>query len=160
MGFTAADPDLKQVDIHEIKRLIPHRYPFLFIDRVVNMKNAESAVGVKNVTVNEPYFEGHFPSKPVMPGVVVIEAMAQAASVLVSWSLDLTDSGALVYFMGIDKTRFRRIVEPGDRLELHVTVLRGGGKVWKFSGIGMVDGEVAAEAEFMAMIQVPAKGKD
>lgn len=155
MTFTKADPDLKQVDVQEIKRLIPHRYPFLYIDRVMNMEKAKSAVGIKNVTVNEPFFEGHFPARPVMPGVLVIEAMAQSASVLVSWSLDLTDSGALVYFMGIDKTRFRRIVEPGDRLELHVTVLRGGAKVWKFSGVGKVDGEVAAESEFMAMIQVP-----
>lgn len=155
MGKTAVDPELTQADIHMIKRLIPHRYPFLFIDRVINMKSAESAIGIKNVSANEPLFEGHFPSKPVFPGVVIIEAMAQSASVLVSWSLDLTDSGALVYFMGIEKAKFRRIVEPGDQLELHVTVKRGGGKVWKFDGVAKVDGEVAAEAEFMAMIQTP-----
>lgn len=157
MPGTDIDPDLKQADIHEIKRLIPHRYPFLFIDRVVNMEKGKSALGLKNVTVNEPFFEGHFPAKPVMPGVVIIEAMAQAASVLVSWSLGLADSGALVYFMGIDKARFRRIVEPGDRLELQVTVTRGGGgKVWKFNGVASVDGEMAAEADFMAMIQIQA----
>ncbi|NNU80707.1 3-hydroxyacyl-ACP dehydratase FabZ [Halovulum dunhuangense] len=152
------DPDLKIADIHEIKRLIPHRYPFLFIDRVVNMDKAKSAVGIKNVSANEPYFEGHFPAKPVLPGVVIVEAMAQAASVLVSWSLDLTDAGALVYFMSIDEARFRRIVEPGDVLELHVTVKRGGGKIWKFDGIAKVGDEVAAEAVFMAMIQQNPNG--
>ncbi|WP_112322593.1 3-hydroxyacyl-ACP dehydratase FabZ [Oceanibium sediminis] len=155
MGRTDIDPELMQADIHMIKRLIPHRYPFLFIDRVINMKKAEYAVGIKNVSANEPLFEGHFPLKPVFPGVVIVEAMAQSASVLVSWSLDLADSGALVYFMGIEKAKFRRIVEPGDQLELHVTVKRGGGKVWKFDGVAKVDGEVAAEAEFMAMIQAP-----
>ncbi|MHA3978623.1 3-hydroxyacyl-ACP dehydratase FabZ [Halovulum sp. GXIMD14794] len=155
MGFTAVDPELGQADIHQIKRLIPHRYPFLYIDRVINMVNSESAVGIKNVTANEPFFPGHFPSKPVLPGVIIIEAMAQSATALVSWSTDLDDSGALVYFMGIDKARFRRIVEPGDQLELHVQVIRKGAKVWKFGGVARVGEEVAAEAEFMAMIQKP-----
>lgn len=158
MGFTPRNPDLTSADIHEIKRLIPHRYPFLFIDKVINMEKGKSAIGVKNVSANEPFFEGHFPSKPVMPGVIIVEAMAQAASVLVAWTLDLTDTGALVYFMSLDNARFRRMVEPGDQLELHVTVTRGRGKIWKFDGRGMVDGEVAAEAEFMAMIQVPGEG--
>lgn len=153
MGHTPINPDLETADIHRIKRLIPHRYPFLFIDRVINMDKAKSAVGIKNVSAGDPFFEGHFPTKPVMPGVVIVEAMAQTASVLVSWSLDLTDSGALVYFMAIDKARFRRIVEPGDQLELTVTTKRGGGKIWRFDGVATVDGEVAAEADFMAMIQ-------
>ncbi|MSU89926.1 3-hydroxyacyl-ACP dehydratase FabZ [Rhodobacteraceae bacterium 2CG4] len=155
MGHTAVDPELGQADIHLIKRLIPHRYPFLYIDRVINMVPSERAVGVKNVTANEPYFAGHFPAKPVLPGVIIIEAMAQSATALVSWSTDLNDSGALVYFMGIDKARFRRVVEPGDQLELHVQVIRKGAKVWKFSGAASVGDEVAAEAEFMAMIQRP-----
>jgi len=153
MGFTAQDPDLSSADIHQIKRMIPHRYPFLMIDRVINIKPGESAVGIKNVTANEPYFEGHFPAKPVMPGVMIVEAMAQAASIMVTKALDLQDHDLLVYFMGLEKTRFRRVVEPGDQLELHVSVLRPGGKVWKFAGKGMVEGQVAAEAEFMAMIQ-------
>ncbi len=158
MGYTAQDPALKSVDIEEIKRLIPHRYPFLFVDRMINMVPNESAVGIKNVSVNEPFFQGHFPSQSVFPGVLVIEAMAQAASILVSWSMDLADSDLLVYFMALDNTRFRRIVQPGDQLELHVRAVRGGGKkVWKFHGEAMVEGELAAEADFMAMIKVPPK---
>ncbi|MEM7613812.1 MAG: 3-hydroxyacyl-ACP dehydratase FabZ [Pseudomonadota bacterium] len=155
MGHTPLNPELPSADIHEIKRLIPHRYPFLYIDRVINMDRSTSAIGIKNVTMNEPFFQGHFPGKPVFPGVIIVEAMAQSATALVAWSLDLTDTGALVYFMGIDKCRFRRVVEPGDQLELLVEVVRGGSKVWKFHGTATVDGEVAAEAEFMAMIQVP-----
>jgi len=160
MGHTPVNADLALADIHEIKRLIPHRYPFLFIDRVINMDAGKSAVGIKNVSVNENFFEGHFPSKPVTPGVVMIEAMAQTASALVSHTLELADSGALVYFMAIDNARFRRIVEPGDQLELHVAVTRGGrGKVWRFHGEAKVGDELAAEADFMAMIQTsPEEG--
>ena len=112
----------------------------------------ESCVGIKNVTSNEPHFEGHFPQEPVMPGVLIIEAMAQAAAVLVGTSLDLAGKGMGTYFMSIDKCRFRRKVVPGDVLELHVKTLRGGGKVWKFEGRAIVDGELAAEAEIMAML--------
>lgn len=144
-------------DIMEIMRMIPHRYPFLFIDAVKDMKLGESAVGIKNVTVNEPHFQGHFPAKPVMPGVTIIEAMAQTAAVLVVRTLDLIDSGVLVYFMTLDKAKFRKLVQPGDRLELHVKVLRGRGKVWKFWGEGKVDGKIVAEAEFTAMITEPPK---
>jgi len=151
---TMPDADLPQLDLEEIKRLIPHRYPFLYIDRVINTVPRKSAVGIKNVTANEPFFQGHFPKKPVLPGVIIIEAMAQAASVLVGYSTNLADTDALVYFMSIDKARFRRMVGPGDRLELHVEVVREGSKIWKFKGIGKVDGETAAEAEFMAMIDV------
>ena len=158
MAFTPQDPDLDHADIHQIKRLIPHRYPFLMIDRVINIKPGESAVGIKNVTVNEPFFEGHFPARPVMPGVLIVEAMAQAASVMVARTLDMEDHDMLVYFMTLEKTRFRKVVEPGDQLELHVSVLRPGGKAWKFAGQGKVDGRTVAEAEFMAMIQANGEG--
>ncbi|MEM7669990.1 MAG: 3-hydroxyacyl-ACP dehydratase FabZ [Pseudomonadota bacterium] len=135
--------------------MIPHRYPFLFLDRVINIKDRTSAIGIKNVTMNEPFFQGHFPAKPVMPGVAMIEAMAQTASVAVVHWLKMRNKELLVYFMSIDNTKFRRIVEPGDVLELHVEVRRNRGKVWKFAGVAKVEGEVAAEAEFAAMIQLP-----
>ncbi len=147
--------ELTSVDLAMIQRMIPHRYPFLFVDKVINIKTGESAVGIKNVTFNEPHFQGHFPAKPVMPGVTVIEAMAQTAAVLVSHTLDLIDKNPLVYFMTMDKCRFRNMVVPGDVLELHVQVLRGRGKIWKFWGEGKVDGKIAAEAEFSAMIDLP-----
>jgi 3-hydroxyacyl-[acyl-carrier-protein] dehydratase len=144
------------VDINEIQRLIPHRPPFLMIDRVLDLVPGERAVGIKNVTINEPFFEGHFPSRPVMPGVLIIEAMAQTATLICAKSLGVgEDHGLLVYFMGIDKARFRRPVTPGDRLELHVERLRARGKVWRFEGVARVDGAVAAEADFMAMIMGP-----
>jgi 3-hydroxyacyl-[acyl-carrier-protein] dehydratase len=150
------DRELPQVDLLEIRRLIPHRYPFLLIDRLVNVRPQESAVGIKNVTANEPFFEGHFPTRPVMPGVLIIEAMAQTAAVLVVKGMDLAeDHGLLVYFMSVDKARFRHPVTPGDRLELHVAVTRGREKVWRFNGRGVVDGTVVAEADFMAMIMRP-----
>lgn len=157
------EPAGVEVDILEIKRLIPHRYPFLLIDRVTDLYPSRSAVGIKNVTANEPFFEGHFPSRPVMPGVLIIEAMAQTAAVLVVKALDVgEDHKLLVYFMSIDKARFRQPVTPGDRLELHVAVDRGRGKVWRFTGEGKVNGVICAEAEFMAMIMHPEdleKGK-
>jgi 3-hydroxyacyl-[acyl-carrier-protein] dehydratase len=143
------------VEIQEIKRLIPHRYPFLFVDKVRDLVPSTSAVGIKNVTCNEPHFQGHFPSQPVMPGVAIVEAMAQTAAIMVSKSLGLEDSGALVYFLSIDKCKFRHLVGPGDVLELHVKVIRGRGKLWKFSGEGIVEGKVVTEAEFAAMIIPP-----
>ncbi|MBP7241695.1 3-hydroxyacyl-ACP dehydratase FabZ [Amaricoccus sp.] len=149
------DPALGQADILAIKRMIPHRYPFLLIDRVVNIDKGRSAVGIKMVTVNEPHFEGHFPIRPVMPGVMIVEAMAQTAAVLVVETLDLVGSEALVYFMSIEGAKFRQPVTPGDRLELHIAILRGRGKVWKFTGAAKVDGVLAAEAEFTAMIIPP-----
>ncbi len=158
MAITQPDPDLLHCDLEHIKRLIPHRYPFLMLDKVINIDEGKGAVGIKNVTSNEPFFQGHFPSKPVMPGVLVVEAMAQAASVMVARTLGLEDKELLVFFMGLEKTRFRKMVVPGDVLELHVSVLRGGGKVYKFSGEARVDGAVAAESEFMAMIQYPEQG--
>lgn len=150
MTQTTADIDL-------IKRLIPHRYPFLLIDKVEDIVAGESATGIKNVTYNEPHFQGHFPATPIMPGVTIIEAMAQTAAVMVGVTMDMVDKDLLVYFMGIDGCKFRRKVVPGDVLKLSVTVTRGkpGGKVWKFKGVGTVEGEMAAEAEFTAMMDMP-----
>jgi 3-hydroxyacyl-[acyl-carrier-protein] dehydratase len=135
--------------------MIPHRYPFLMIDRVVDIDPHRSAVGIKNVTVNEPHFDGHFPVRPVMPGVLVIEAMAQTAAVLVVETLDLRDSDSLVYFMSIELAKFRRPVVPGEQLQLRIALLRNRGKVWKFRGEAHVGDALAAEAEFTAMIVPP-----
>lgn len=146
---------LREADIVEIKRMIPHRYPFLMIDRVVDIDPHHSAVGIKNVTVNEPHFDGHFPVRPVMPGVLIIEAMAQTAAVLVVETLDLRDSDSLVYFMSIELAKFRRPVTPGEQLQLRITLLRHRGKVWKFRGDAYVGEALAAEAEFTAMIVPP-----
>ena len=139
-------------DLERIMRAIPHRYPFLLIDRVEGIERHKRCVGIKNVTLNEPHFQGHFPAKPVMPGVLIVEAMAQTAGVLVIETLEQLDNDLLVYFMTLDKTRFRRLVVPGDVLELHVEIQRGRGKVWKFWGEAKVGSELAAEAEFSAMI--------
>jgi 3-hydroxyacyl-[acyl-carrier-protein] dehydratase len=139
-------------DIEDIQRRIPHRYPFLFIDLVKNIELNKSAIGVKNVTFNEPHFQGHFPKKPIMPGVTIVEAMAQTSAVLVSHSLDTIDEDLLVYFMTLDNCRFRKIVCPGDVLELHVDVLRKGSKIWKFQGKAMVNNKIVAEAIFSAML--------
>ncbi|RVT85490.1 3-hydroxyacyl-ACP dehydratase FabZ [Rhodobacteraceae bacterium CCMM004] len=147
--------ETQSADIQLIQRLIPHRYPFLLIDRVRDIRGSDSAVGIKNVTMNEPHFQGHFPGTPIMPGVTIIEAMAQTAAVMVGVALDLADKGALVYFMSVDGAKFRRKVVPGDVLELHVSTKRGGGKVWKFAGRAEVNGELACEAEFAAMIDMP-----
>jgi 3-hydroxyacyl-[acyl-carrier-protein] dehydratase len=158
----AIDPGLPQGDIVTIKRMIPHRYPFLLIDRVVNIEVNRFAVGLKNVTVNEPHFQGHFPVLPVMPGVLSIEAMAQTSAVLVVETLGVIDQDLLVYFMSIEGAKFRHVVQPGDTLELHVTVIRGRGKIWKFRGEAKVGDTLCAEAEFAAMIlskeEASAKG--
>ncbi len=135
-----------------IMRMIPHRYPFLLIDRVERIRKGDSAVGIKNVTINEPHFQGHFPAEAVMPGVLVVEAMAQTAGVLVVETLGMEDQNLLVYFMTIDNCRFRNKVVPGDVLELHVRILRGRGKVFRFAGEGRVNGKLVAEAEYSAMI--------
>ena len=149
--------NLKSADIQLIKRIIPHRYPFLLVDKVIEINSLQSAVGIKNVTFNEPYFQGHFPDVPIMPGVTIIEALAQTAAVMVGVSLNLADQNLLIYFMCIDNCKFRRKVGPGDTLELRVKVLRGkiGGKVWKFSGTAYVAEEIAAEVEFTAMMELP-----
>ncbi len=143
-----------EADLALIQRCIPHRYPFLFVDRVERVVAGQSAVGIKNVTFNEPHFQGHFPGVPIMPGVTIIEAMAQTSGVLVALTLDLVDKNPLVYFMNIDKCKFRRKVVPGDVLEMDVQVKRGGGRIWKFEGRATVGGGVAAEAEFTAMIDL------
>ncbi|GMG83661.1 3-hydroxyacyl-ACP dehydratase FabZ [Paralimibaculum aggregatum] len=144
--------DERVADLGRIKRMIPHRYPFLLIDKVQAIRPHESAIGIKNVTANEPHFEGHFPQEAVMPGVLVVEAMAQTAGVLVVDSLGKEGEDLLVYFMTLDKTRFRKKVIPGDVLELHVKILRGRGKVFKFWGEARVGPNLVAEAEFSAMI--------
>ena len=147
-AVTTADLDL-------IQRIIPHRYPFLLIDKVRAIVPNESCIGIKCITLNEPQFQGHFPGMPIFPGVMIIEAMAQTSGVLVGLSMDLVDKQAKVFFMGVDGVKFRRKVVPGDVMELHVKALRGGGRVWKFEGRALVDGELACEATFMAMFDVP-----
>ena len=144
--------DLRSADIFRIKEMLPHRYPFLLIDRVVEIACDQGAVGIKNVTVNEPFFKGHFPAQPIMPGVLIVEAMAQTAAVVVFETLGAEATGKLVYFMTIDQARFRRPVGPGDQLLLHVAKIRNRRGVWKFSGLAKVDGNVVAEATFSAMI--------
>ena len=147
---------LRSADIGIVQRILPHRYPFLLVDRVIDIDGTSSAVGLKNVTFNVPHFQGHFPGAPIMPGVTIVEAMAQTSAVMLGVSLDLIDKDLLVYFMAIDKCKFRRKVVPGDVLELNVKTLRGkpGGKVWKFSGVATVEGDMAAEAEFTAMMDL------
>ncbi len=140
------------VDIARIMHAIPHRYPFLMIDRVVDLVRDRSAVGIKNVSVNESYFQGHFPGHPVMPGVMIIESMAQTAAVLVVETLGPDAAGKLVYFMSIEAAKFRRPVAPGDQLRIHVTKERHRGNVWKFGAVARVDSVSVAEASYAAMI--------
>ena len=149
--------DLKRADIQMIQRILPHRYPFLLVDKVEEIDGTASAVGYKNVTMNEPHFQGHFPGTPIMPGVTIVEAMAQTAGVMVGVALDQMDKDMLIYFMSIDNCKFRRKVVPGDVLRMELKTLRGkaGGKIWRFAGVATVEGEMAAEAEFMAMLDLP-----
>jgi 3-hydroxyacyl-[acyl-carrier-protein] dehydratase len=140
------------IDIERIMRLIPHRYPFLMIDRVVDIVPGETATGIKNVSINEFFFQGHFPQRPVMPGVLIIEAMAQTAAVLVVHTLGAASEGKLVYFMSVDSARFRRPVVPGDRLAVRVVKKHSRGNVWKFEAEATVEGKLMAEATFAAMI--------
>lgn len=143
---------LEDLDIDAIQRMIPHRYPFLMIDRVVEIEAETSAVGVKNVTINEPYFAGHFPNRPIMPGVLIIEAMAQTAAALVVASIGPAAEGKLVYFMTIDQARFRRPVVPGDQLRIKVVKQQKKLSVWKFIGQATVGERLAAEATISAKI--------
>jgi len=140
------------LNIEQILEAIPHRYPFLMIDRVVDVVLDESAIGIKNVSINEAYFAGHFPRQPVMPGVLIIEAMAQTAAVLVVKSLGPEMAGKLVYFMSIDNCRFRKPVVPGDQIHVHVVRIQRRRNVWKFEAKAKVDGVVVAEAKYAAMI--------
>ena len=146
-----AAADEVALDVNDIQRMIPHRYPFLMIDKVVGLVPGASAIGIKNVTINEPYFQGHFPNHPIMPGVLIIEAMAQTAAVLVVHTED-KQSGNLVYFMSVDNARFRKPVMPGDTLELHVATVQNRGNVWKFKGEAKVGSKLMAESVFSAMI--------
>ncbi|MDG2355147.1 MAG: 3-hydroxyacyl-ACP dehydratase FabZ [Paracoccaceae bacterium] len=140
------------INLNDIKRMIPHRYPFLMIDKVINLAEGVTATGIKNVTCNEPHFPGHFPEQPIMPGVLIVEAMAQTAAVLVAKSLGLVDHNFLVYFLSIDRAKFRKPVEPGDVLNLVVNVVRNRGKTWKFSGRAMVGKNLVTESDFTAMM--------
>lgn len=140
------------IDITRIMDMIPHRYPILLVDRVVDFVPHESAVGLKNVSFNEPHFQGHFPRLPVMPGVLIVEAMAQTSAILVVQSLGKEAEGKLVYFMTIDNARFRKPVTPGDTMYIHVKKERSRGGVWKFTGEARVEGVLVAEATYSAMI--------
>lgn len=141
-----------EIGIQRIMEMIPHRHPFLMIDRVVDVVANERATGIKNVSINEPYFQGHFPARAVMPGVLIVEAMAQTAAVLVVHTLGREAEGKLVYFMSVENARFRRPVFPGDRLDVHVLKQRNRGNVWKFEGRAKVGEALMAEAVFAAMI--------
>jgi 3-hydroxyacyl-[acyl-carrier-protein] dehydratase len=149
---SAARPTIPMLDIARIMHAIPHRFPMLMIDRMEDVVLGQSAVGIKNVSVNEPFFQGHFPGHPIMPGVMIIEAMAQTSAVLVVETLGPDAAGKLVYFMSIESAKFRRPVVPGDRLHIHVSKLRSRGNVWKFNGVARVDGVAVAEAIYAAMI--------
>lgn len=152
METTAIKQTAISIDTEGVMRMIPHRYPFLMIDKIVDLIPGASATGVKNVSINEPYFQGHFPSRPVMPGVLLIEAMAQTAAVVVVHSLGDQFEGKLVYFMSVESARFRKPVFPGDTLHVHVVRERNRANVWKFSGEAKVDGVLVAEAVYTAMI--------
>jgi 3-hydroxyacyl-[acyl-carrier-protein] dehydratase len=147
-----APAESTQIDLPRIMEMIPHRHPFLMIDKVVDVVANQRATGVKNLSLNEYYFKGHFPARPVMPGVLIIESMAQTAAVLVVHTLGPKAEGKLVYFMSVDNARFRRPVFPGNRLDIHVTKQRNRGNVWRFEGRAKVDDNVMAEAVFAAMI--------
>jgi 3-hydroxyacyl-[acyl-carrier-protein] dehydratase len=144
--------EVPTIDVMRIMEMIPHRYPFLLVDRVVELEVDKRAVGIKNVTINESFFQGHFPRQPVMPGVLIVEAMAQTAAVLVVQTLQRDAAGKLVYFMTIDEARFRKPVSPGDTLRIHVEKRRSRRNVWKFDSEVRVEGTLVASARFAAMI--------
>jgi 3-hydroxyacyl-[acyl-carrier-protein] dehydratase len=152
-----AQKELGTADVARILKLLPHRYPFLLVDKIVDMDGDNSAVGIKNVTINEPFFQGHFPNFPVMPGVLLIEGMAQTAGALCVANLAESYEPQLVYFMAIDRARFRRPVVPGDTVHYHMTKRRNRGRVWRFEGKAKVNGQLVAEAEISAMIVDPAQ---
>jgi 3-hydroxyacyl-[acyl-carrier-protein] dehydratase len=142
--------DVSTIDIKEIMRLLPHRYPFLLVDRILEVEKAKSITGLKNVTINEPFFQGHFPSEPIMPGVLILEGMAQVGGILAFHSIPEMVGDKLIYFAGIDKVRFRQPVVPGDQLIFEMEVLKQKGKIWKMSGKAKVSGNLVAEADLMA----------
>ena len=142
------------ININDILKIMPHRYPFLLVDRIISIDINKSAIGIKNITINEPQFTGHFPGTPVMPGVLIIESMAQVACILAAKSMDLDSlDNKLVYFMSIDSVKFRKIASPGDVMHLHVKVEQRRGNVWKFSAESLVEGEKIAEALFAAIVK-------
>jgi 3-hydroxyacyl-[acyl-carrier-protein] dehydratase len=147
--------ELGTADVARIMKLLPHRYPFLLVDRIIDMDGDNSAIGIKNVSINEPFFQGHFPSFPVMPGVLLIEGMAQTAGALCMANLGDNIAPQVVYFMAIDRARFRRPVLPGDTVHYHMTKRRNRGRVWRFDGQAKVNGQLVAEAEISAMIVDP-----
>jgi 3-hydroxyacyl-[acyl-carrier-protein] dehydratase len=140
------------IDIKEIMNILPHAYPFLLVDRILEMEPGKRVVGIKNVTYNEPFFPGHFPGRPIMPGVLIVESMAQTAGLLVFNSLPEEDRKKPVYFLGIDNVRFRKPVTPGDQLRLELEITRHRQSIWGFKGKALVDGKLVAEAELLAMI--------
>lgn len=143
------------IGIERIQRMLPHRYPMLMIDRIAELVRDHSAVGIKNFTINESFFQGHFPNHPIVPGVMIVESMAQTAAVLVLETLGETSNGKVVYLMCIDKAKFRRPVTPGDQMRIHVVKQHQHGNVWKFSAVASVDGMVTAEATCAAMVTNP-----
>jgi 3-hydroxyacyl-[acyl-carrier-protein] dehydratase len=152
MDVTTERPTVAEIDITRVMQMIPHRYPMLMIDRVIDIVPDVRATGVKNISINEQYFQGHFPQRPVMPGVLIIESMAQTAAVLVVQTLGAAAEGKLVYFMTVDDARFRRPLTPGDTAYIHVVKQRKRGNVWKFRGEAKVGDTLCAEATFSAMI--------
>ena len=153
--MTKLEPGKSTLEVEELMQLLPHRFPLLLVDRLVDIKPGEGAVGIKNVSYGEPFFQGHFPQKPVMPGVLIVEAMAQAAAAYVSYTEEVDTSGKIVLFMGVDKARFRRPVIPGDQLRIAVRTVQRRAPVWKFEGIATVDGKRVAEAQYSAMLAQP-----
>jgi 3-hydroxyacyl-[acyl-carrier-protein] dehydratase len=148
----APAPSDEVLDVTRLMQLLPHRYPMLMIDGLRDIVPGKSATGIKNVTMNEPFFQGHFPDRPVMPGVLIVEAMAQTSGALIMYSMGGKAENSLVYFMTIDKCRFRKPVTPGDTMQIRVNLLHRRGPVSKFQGQAWVDGQLAAEAEYSAMI--------
>jgi 3-hydroxyacyl-[acyl-carrier-protein] dehydratase len=149
--------DIAMLDIKQLLKMIPHRYPFLLLDRLIDIRHGHSATGIKNVTVNEPFFQGHFPGHPVMPGVLIVESMAQTAAALVISGLGPEAGTPIVYFMSIEHAKFRKPVTPGDRLRLEMTRDRKRGNVWRFNGIAKVEDAIVAEASITAMIMDEVK---
>ena len=143
---------LETADISRVMQLLPHRYPFLMIDKIIDINGDESAIGIKNVTINEPFFQGHFPSFPVMPGVLLVEAIAQTAGAICVAKMGQSYQPRLVYFMTIDRAKFRKPVRPGDTVYFHVRKVRNRGQVWRFAGEAKVNGALVAEAEISAMV--------
>jgi 3-hydroxyacyl-[acyl-carrier-protein] dehydratase len=145
---------MNSLDINQIKQYLPHRYPLLLVDRVLNWESGKTIDAIKNVTINEEFFNGHFPNKPVMPGVMTIEALAQTSALLAFLTMgQKPDENAVVYFLGIDKARFKRPVEPGDQLRMHVDILRHSRGIWKFQARATVDDQLAVEAELMCTMR-------